>query len=454
MFGTGIGAFFPLMVYLLAIIGSIVSIVRPIVGVMILALILPLQSGRYRLLEYPLGSRVLILLLLFTAIGVMMNRGYSIFPPKPMRLIVTALCVVTYLSLWIGPALLSSIPWPIETSTMVGRYTPFGNWIMYMHLPALFVLVCATVKDKRQMQVLLLVMMIGFLWNMKSFYLNTGHRDADVYIEALRGGVGSDFGGPNGRAAFATQCTLFLLALFGSISSWKVRLIVAFLLFAGTYSVLFSYSRGAWLGFLFGVVYLGIFRMRWLLVVGLVLAPFGTILLPNSVIQRATMTYEEGELDYSSGDRIEIWKHALKTTANDPILGVGFDSYRYYRSGEELLDTHNMYVKALVETGVIGLSCVIIFFVSAFRLGHRLAGNAKDPFFKALGAGFAAYMVSVVITNIFGDRWTYVDLSAYTWILLGLVVQATLWNAAPPVETPAAAVTTPIPIGTGAARPA
>lgn len=454
MLGTGLGVFFPLIVYLLAIIGSLVSLMRPIVGVMVLALILPLQSGRYRLLEYPLGSRVVLLLLLCSAIGVLLSRDSSIFPPKPMRIIVVALCIVTYLSIWVGPVLLSSVPWPIQTTTLSGHATPFGNWFIYMHLPALFVLVCATVKDKRQMHILLLVMMIGFLWNMKSFYLNTGHRGDDVYMETLRGGVGSDFGGPNGRAAFAMQCTVFLLAIFGSISSWKVRIIVSFLMFAGSYAVLFSYSRGAWLGFLFGALYLAIFRMRWLLVVGLLLAPFVGILLPTSVIQRATMTYDDGQLDYSSGDRIEIWKHALKTTATDPILGVGFDCYRYYRSGEELLDTHNMYVKALVETGVIGLSCLIILFVSAFRLGHRLASTAKDPFFKALGAGFAAYMVSVIVTNIFGDRWTYLDLSAYTWILLGLVVQATLWTNATPVAAPVVNVATPIPLGTGVARPA
>jgi O-antigen ligase len=159
------------------------------------------------------------------------------------------------------------------------------------------------------------------------------------------------------------------------------------------------------------------------------------------------MTYQEGELDTSSADRIQIWEQALKTSLADPILGIGFDCYHLYRAEEEdeLLDTHNMYVKAYVETGVVGLVCLIGFFLSALRLGHRLAKTATDPFYRALGAGFAAYMVAVIVTNMFGDRWTYIDLSAFTWILLALVVQATLWTVVPANAPAPAAAPAPAP---------
>jgi O-antigen ligase len=259
--------------------------------------------------------------------------------------------------------------------------------------------------------------------------------------------MGQDFGGSNGRAAFASQCTLFLLAVFGSIHSLRVRIVVGFLLAAGLYSVVFSYSRGAWLGFGCGILYLGLTRMRWFLVVGLLMVPFAGALLPRAVIQRATMTYQEGELDTSSADRLEIWRHAWKTSLADPILGVGFDCYHFYRAEEqdELLDTHNMYVKAYVETGVVGLLCLIGFFFSALHLGHRLAKTATDPFYRALGAGFAAYMVAVIVANMFGDRWTYIDLSAFTWILLALVVQGTLWTQASGNSPAPAAAPAPAP---------
>lgn len=452
MFGTGLGAYFPILLYLTSLAGAMVSLVRPVVGIWILTLILPLQGGRFRLFEYPLGARLLELLLLGVTIGVVMNGG-SILPPKPMRKVIVLLCVITYASLWIGAFLLPTVPFPFFTSNPDGSHTPFGYWFQFMHLPVLFVLVSATIKDKRQMQFLMLAMMISFLWATKNFYGNVGHRESGQYMESLRNGMGLDFGGSNGRAAFSSQCTLFLVALFGSIKSMRVRAIVVFLLIAGTYSVLFSYSRGAWLGFAAGMLYLGLTRMKWMLVAALALAPFATVILPTAVVQRATMTYQGGELDSSSEERVEIWQHALATTMRDPIFGVGFDSYRYYRAGMELLDTHNMYVKALVETGIVGLSLLLLLWFSALRLGHKLAKSATDPFYRALGAGFAAYMVSVIITNIFGDRWTYIDLSAFTWILLALVILALTWTEAE-ANQPQAAVAAEVPIALPAPAPA
>jgi putative inorganic carbon (HCO3(-)) transporter len=432
MFGTGLGAFFPLVLYLLSIAGCMASVVRPAIGIWILALILPLQGGRMRLLEFPLGAHILQLLLLCVFFGVLIKGG-SILPPRPMRKTIITLCAVTYISLWIGAGLSHAVPIPFFTSFPNGDHTPFGYWFTFMHLPLLFILVNSVVKDKRQMEFLLFAMMISFLWAMKNFYGNVAQRETTQFVEGLRNSMGQDFGGSNGRAAFAAQCTLFLLAVFGSIRSFRVRILVVFLLAAGLYSVLFSYSRGAWLGFACGILYLGITRMRWFLLAGLLLVPFAGVLLPRAVIQRATMTYQEGQLDTSSADRIQIWQEALKTSLADPILGVGFDCYHFYRAEEEeeLLDTHNMYVKAYVETGVVGLLCLVGFFFTAFRLGHRLAKMATDPFYRALGAGFAAYMVSVIVTNMFGDRWTYIDLSAFTWILLALVVQGTLRTEAP-----------------------
>jgi hypothetical protein len=442
MFGTGLGAFFPLVLYLLSIAGCMASFLRPAIGIWILALILPLQGGRMRLLEFPLGAHILQLLLLCVFFGVLIKGG-SILPPRPMRKTIITLCAVTYISLWIGAGLSHAVPIPFFTSFPNGDHTPFGYWFTFMHLPLLFILVNSVVKDKRQMEFLLFAMMISFLWAMKNFYGNVAQRETTQFVEGLRNSMGQDFGGSNGRAAFAAQCTLFLLAVFGSIRSFRVRILVVFLLAAGLYSVLFSYSRGAWLGFACGILYLGITRMRWFLLAGLLLVPFAGALLPRAVIQRATMTYQEGQLDTSSADRIQIWQEALKTSLADPILGVGFDCYHFYRAEEEdeLLDTHNMYVKAYVETGVVGLLCLIGFFLSALRLGHRLARTATDPFYRALGAGFAAYMVAVIVTNVFGDRWTYIDLSAFTWILLALVVQGTLWtqsSANAPEPAPAA----------------
>jgi hypothetical protein len=427
MFHTGLGVHLPLYTYIAVLLGCCLSFARPVWGMYVLALILPLQSGRFRIREFPLGNRAIELLIIAIIIGLLVS-GRSFFPPKQLRLRIGLLCLAMYFSLWIGPALRSDVPWPIAITAADGFHTPFGYWYMFMHLPVLFLLVCATVKDKRQMQILLFCMMIAFLWVSKDFYGNQSHRNMEIYTEALRARVGLDFGGSNGRAAFAVQGTLFLIGMFGVLKSWRIRFLAAGLIAAGIYSVVFSYSRGAYVAFALGLLYLAIFRIRWLLIPVIVMMLAGTTILPRTVLQRIDMTYQGGELDASSESRLDLWHFALNTTLRDPVFGIGFDSFRFYRQGENLQDTHNMYMKALVETGVVGFGCFVALLVSAFTAGHRLSRSKSDDFTRALGTGFAAYMIAVMTVNLFGDRWTYVDLSAYTWILLGLVVQSTCWT--------------------------
>jgi hypothetical protein len=50
--------------------------------------------------------------------------------------------------------------------------------------------------------------------------------------------------------------------------------------------------------------------------------------------------------------------------------------------------------------------------------------TAKDAVFRAMGLGFAAMIACVFVVNLFGDRWMYQQLTAYMWIILGLITRA------------------------------
>jgi O-antigen ligase len=431
-------------------VACVLAVVRPAVAVYFLTLIMPLESARVKLFDYPLGSRVVYLLMACTIIGILINRG-SIMPPKLMRLRIAGLCITSFFSLWVGYMLLPSVPFPLATASILeSSRTPFSYWLSFMQLPMLFVLVCAAIKDKRQVYILLLVMMLAFLWNAKNFHGNMAGRTTQAFSDGLRHAMGSDFGGSNGRAAYAAQATLFTFGVFSAIKMFRVRIVAALLICVGFYCVLFSYSRGAYLALALGLVYLALVRMRWLILVMVVALPFVGAIMPQSVIQRVTMTYQDDEMDASSETRLQIWKHALQTSLRDPVFGVGFDTYRYYRADEELHDTHNVYVKVYVETGVFGLAFLLALFGGAFFSARRLSIISTDEFDRALGLGFSAYMIAVIVTNLFGDRWTYPELSANTWILLALVVQGLVahqkLSASPPlplVEQPAPAPVRP-----------
>ena len=52
--------------------------------------------------------------------------------------------------------------------------------------------------------------------------------------------------------------------------------------------------------------------------------------------------------------------------------------------------------------------------------------TTKDNFFKGLGLGFSACVLAVMVSNFFGDRWSFLQLGSYFWVFLALVVRGNL----------------------------
>jgi uncharacterized membrane protein YwzB len=82
-----------------------------------------------------------------------------------------------------------------------------------------------------------------------------------------------------------------------------------------------------------------------------------------------------------------------------------------------------------VEEGLIGLLIFLAVLWKMFDIAYELFQSSPDPFHSALGLGFAACMVGVLVVNFFGDRWSYQQINSSLWILLGLVCRARLLDA-------------------------
>ena len=74
-----------------------------------------------------------------------------------------------------------------------------------------------------------------------------------------------------------------------------------------------------------------------------------------------------------------------------------------------------------MNKGSSGLSLLLVIFFMALKSGQRLFKIAQTPFQKGLGFGFLGCIVAFIITNMFGDRWSYFVLGDYFWIVWGLV---------------------------------
>jgi len=133
------------------------------------------------------------------------------------------------------------------------------------------------------------------------------------------------------------------------------------------------------------------------------------------------MTESEGHLDDSAASRFELWEKGIKMFIKSPLFGAGFGTYRYFGGRN---DPHNYYIEMLSTQGIIGFSFIVLLFYYTFKNGGILYKEKGTEFLTGLGLSVQGITVAIIITNLFGDRWSYFHLGGYYWILMATVTNA------------------------------
>ncbi|HOL71495.1 MAG TPA: O-antigen ligase family protein [Bryobacteraceae bacterium] len=418
MFHLGLEPLVNLLFPLVCVAGFLLSIFwNPRIGLYVLVPLLPLQTVRYRLHAYPLGTLFVDLMLLGILLG-LKRVGLPAFPKTGFNRILAVYTVFTYVWLWRGMFHLGSAP-PLWFDDR-----RLQDWKNYVVMFLLMFLTVSAIRTKRQMQLLLLAMAAGVFLLDKYYLATMSGRDFSQFSYATRYAGAMGYAGENGFAAFQAQIGTFLLGFLLSAPGLLAKTGAASLLGMTVLCLLYALSRGGYAAFLFGCLFLGVTKNRLILAGLVAFLVSWQALVPPAVRERVYMTVSEEGLDSSAASRLGLWEEAMQVFDSNPVIGTGFNTYAYRENPGGFRDTHNMYVKVLVETGVIGISIFLWLLWKMYRAGRRLYKTGRDPFFRGLGLAFAGLMASAALVNFFGDRWTYLQVSGYTFVLLGLVVRA------------------------------
>jgi putative inorganic carbon (HCO3(-)) transporter len=397
---------------------------RPTLALYLLVPLMPLQTLRYEMQGLPYGDKFVDALLLAAIIGHLASRkDEPAIPHSRLNGFLVKYCVFLYLMLWYGSFLLHLV-WPLSAGDW-----RVGDWKNLVEMPILFLLVTALIKTRRQMLILLGLMMLSMLRANLGFYHTVSGRDFSHFSNNLRYAGVLGYAGQNGLAAFVAELLIFLLAIAPAAKGLWYRLLVWSSVLLSAYCVLFCFSRGGYVGVLGGLVVLGLMKDRkYLVLVAALLLTWQTV-VPNAVRERILMTYDDGQVESSANERLQLWEDAFTIIPEHPLLGTGFNTYRLLGRSADYLDTHNYYVKVTVETGFVGLALFLYLLWLMLREGMALFRTARDPFYQRLGLGLIAVIVCTVLVNFFGDRWMYQQITAYMWTYLGLVTRARMLDA-------------------------
>jgi O-antigen ligase len=208
---------------------------------------------------------------------------------------------------------------------------------------------------------------------------------------------------PNTFGFFLSMFMLMSIALYRH-SSERVRLLhIGVVVVCGGMLVL-TYSRGSWVAFVLGLLMIGVLQSRkvfgMLIIGGLI-----TIGAVPSVLSRVTNLGSGTTATGSSGNslawRFSYWGQVSSLNHNNPITGIGLSGTKYV--SDQSKAPHNDYLRAYVETGVVGLLGYLLVLISLVVIAHRALRNAEEGLPRGIAVGFAAVLTAYAVDS-FGDN--------------------------------------------------
>jgi putative inorganic carbon (hco3(-)) transporter len=274
-----------------------------------------------------------------------------------------------------------------------------------------------------------LVVLIGFLQyflypNLRNLY----YLGWDEHLYRLF----SSFLDPNFAASVISLFLILLISiLFLGIGKRKnTNLFLVFLSIISFIALLLTYSRSGYLMFFVSIIVLLFIlgRKRFILILFLALV-VGIALIPKDLGGEGVKLLRTASLI----SRTDYAKNAIVIFIDNPVLGVGFNAYRYaqYRYGfiddSNLKTSHagagtdNSFLFVLATTGVVG-------FVGYLFLWFKVLKTSSDTFRISAGNSFGRVISCVIIASSVGifinaffiNSLFYPFVMAWMWIVIGL----------------------------------
>ena len=359
-------------------------------------------------------------LISYVGIAYMRPHEWAYMPNTPISLAVAVATLIGYAVFELTrrapqliPNALMLLLWAqVSLATFFAHSTELaqGKWIEFSKTILIALLMTAMVDSERRARWLLLgtVGAIGFL----AFRSNVGI--------LLAGGQARIFG-PGGAFEDNNDYALLLnvaapIAFYvarAETNRWLRRVCYA-LSAMMMITVLFSLSRGGFLGLCFVLIGLALkskYKVTGILAV--VLAGSITFaLLPNQVVERVGTIRTATQADESAQLRFEAWRVSLQIIADHPVLGIGprniMELFGRYQQTEVRRVSHNSFLQIAVDAGLPALLMfVALIGMSFFRLRRArqsLAAGSPDSLLIAYSHGLEVALVGYFVSANFLSR--------------------------------------------------
>ena len=268
---------------------------------------------------------------------------------------------------------------------------------------------------------------------------STTWQDTSVFSE-IKGRVVSTFANPNVLGESLILIFPIILALMITAKRTNERFALLLAAAANCACLVFTWSRGAWLGFAISLLLFCCLSSKHFFTAGILCIPvFITLLFvgsDTSVVRRFTNLG-----DSSTSYRLGIWKGVLLMLADVFYFGIGIgegafaDIYPFYAlSGIETAPhSHNLYLQITVELGLFAFISFLIFIFIFAQCSLTFCKNAVSKVNKTLCLGILCGILAFLVQGLTDYVWYNYRLFLLFWMLAGLGV-AHIFTAKSTVE--------------------
>jgi putative inorganic carbon (hco3(-)) transporter len=196
---------------------------------------------------------------------------------------------------------------------------------------------------------------------------------------------------------------IFGVAIYPYIEK-KLRLPLGIILALSSGFLLLTYTLTALVGTIIGLVVVGLIQSKRLLLILAVLCVASLVAVPRLADRvsgvTGTVSSQGQSTTVNSLDwRLNYWTTVLPLANENPVTGVGLGVTQYLTAAQD--QPHNDYLRAYVETGLIGLGAFLAMLFTMVAMGRRAVRVSRPGTFeRGVGAGFLGCAVAYAAASL------------------------------------------------------
>lgn len=268
------------------------------------------------------------------------------------------------------------------------------------------------------------VSVYGIIQKFVGFDEQSTWHDENMF-EEISGRVVSFFENPNVFGEYLIWIVIISLAVFFVSKTKKMKVLSAIAFVTACASMVFTYSRGCWIGVLVAIAIYLFLTNRKVFWTFILLGIVSIFFLPESIISRISSV---GDLaDTSTSYRVYIWKGTFEMLKDYWVTGIGMGSEAfnevyplYAYSAIRAPHPHNLYLLIISEMGILGVFSFVLTVFIYYKNMVKTFVYAKNKSLKVLSAAFLAGMTGYLIQGLFDNVWYNYRVYFLFWIFVAI----------------------------------